>query len=338
MRIILFIIFLFTLTATASAEIIYLKSGGAIMGKIETRTDQYIAVDMGAGTLTIYYLDQIKKIVPQQSATGQVEEFPESPNQQFTFQFNPPDGISYKAILKKTIIEDKGKAGGHVQVVTSKTRVNIHRTPSGFTLESVPVFTKVVRDGLEVHDVIVSLLQDFIISYDLDSMGRILAVHGHENLMGSMQARFSPEAGENLSAVFNEQVFTEREVLEWNNRIGVLIGRSVAIGESWEGTEEYNLPTGGNAVLHTKTDVIGQTQCEKRNCLKLRITYNSKGSADIEVSGHGIRFIDPATMLIYSEFVERTAKTHPQIPGQSQNPVKITEKKEFIADFFKLKL
>jgi len=303
------------------------------MGKIKTRTNQYIAVDMGVGTLTIYYLDQIKRIVPQQAATGQVEEFSESPKQKFTFQFNPPDGISYKAILKKTIVEDKGKAGGHVQVVTSKTRVNIRRTPSGFTLESVPIFTKVVRDGLEVHDVIVFLLQDFTISYDLDSMGRMFTVHGHENLIGSMQARFSPGEVENLSAVFNEQVFAEREALEWNNRLGVLIGRSAAVGENWEGTEEYNLPTGGNAVLHTKTDVIGQTQCGKSNCLKLRTSYISEAGAEVEVSGRGIRFIDPATMLIYSEFVERTTKTHSQIPGQTQSPVKITEKKEFIADF-----
>jgi len=338
MRIIFLITFLFTFTSFASAEIIYLKSGGAIMGKIETRTDQYIAVDMGAGTLTIFYLDQIKKIVPQPAATGQIEEFPESPNQQFTFQFNPPDGVNYKAILKKTIIEDKGKAGGHVQVVTSKSRVNIHRTPTGFTLESVPIFTKVVRDGLEVQDAIVSLLQDFIISYDLDARGQMLAVHGHENLLGSMQARFSSGEVENLSTVFNEQIFTERETLEWNNRFGVLIGRSAVVGESWEETEEYNLPMGGKAILHTKTDVLGQTQCEKNNCLKLRTSYSSEDGAEIEVSGQGIRFIDPATMLIYSEFVERTVKTRPQIPGLSQDQVKITEKKEFIADFFKQKL
>lgn len=315
----------------ASAEIIYLKSGGAIKGEIVNRAEQYIEVDRGTGTPMTYNLEQIRKIDSQEVVSSQISK-------SITLQFNPPDGLSYKATLKKTVIEDPGKSGGHLEVLISKRRINVRRTPTGFALESVPISTKIVRDGLEVNNSIVSVLQNFLISYDLDSLGRIVAVHGYENLMKNMEARFSSPEIQSFSSIFNEQTFTEGEMGQWNSRIGSLMGRTVSVGKSWEGTEEYPLPTGGKTILHTTTDVLAQVPCGQGNCLKLRTTYRSGNSAEVQVSGQGIRLIDPATMLIHSEAITRTMKIRDKTPGQSREPMTITEKKEYRADFSASKL
>jgi len=344
MRIILLIISLFIFTTVASAEIIYFKAGGAVKGKIVNKTDKDIQVDKGVGILTTYALDEVKKIVPEKNAVDQTQTqasgdsimedlISRKLNQQFTFQFNPPDGVLYKVKHKKTVVQDLGKLGGHVEVVTSKTKNSIRRSSFGFIVEAAPIWTNVVRDGLEVTDTLVSLLENFIISYDLDARGQVVAVHGYKDLMKKMAEKYSPAELQNLAAVFNEQTFIEREMIEWNNRVGPLLGRAVTIGENWEGTEEYNLPVGGKIILQTKTDVLALTQCGKSKCLKLRTSYHFKDDGEKEVSGQGIRFIDPNTMLIYSEAITRTTKIYDPGPGPRKISKTINEKKEYTADF-----
>lgn len=63
----------------ASAEVIRLKSGETIEGKIVTRTDEYIKIDPGIGIAVTYYLEDIDRIlsepvVPPEGQTPAVNE------------------------------------------------------------------------------------------------------------------------------------------------------------------------------------------------------------------------------------------------------------------------
>ena len=51
--------------------------------------------------------------------------------------------------------------------------------------------------------------------------------------------------------------------------------------------------------------------------------------SNAKIAGKGERIIDPATMLIYSETVERTTKMMMAVPGQGEVEMTSVDKREY---------
>jgi hypothetical protein len=163
---------------------------------------------------------------------------------------------------------------------------------------------------------------------------------------------------ETLSSVLNEETLKKRDAAEWNGQIGKFIGRTVSLGDSWASVDSFPLPSGEIIAFYSVTRFPEQAKCGDRDCLKLQFNYNSDASAlsrlvnqnlakllglpadslpptpsAAKISGFGERLIDPHTMLIYSETVERTLTAKTNMPGQGDVDMTQTEKREYKYDY-----
>lgn len=100
-----------------------------------------------------------------------------------------------------------------------------------------------------------------------------------------------------------------RERAEWEGRVGWFAGKKAAIGDVWEVESDFALPTGGTIKYRTKIEFAERVSVAGRECVRVRYTYDTGPGSAMRVEGGGERVVDPATMLIYSETLERTMHT-----------------------------
>jgi hypothetical protein len=275
------------------------------------------------------------------------------------FRFNPPDGISFTQVLKTTKVTDLGPLGSRTDVTTSTTRVTISKSATGYTLVATPVSAKMTRNGKAVDNPLLDVLQDVVVTYELDREGRIRAVLGLEGIADKMKKALPAEVAEMLSSLIDPKAMVEREKAEWNARIGSFVGMKAKAGDVWIGTDRFALPTGGEIVYYTATRIAERTERDGHNCVRILMAYDSDAAAlegfagkvgakiaeeagmtegkltvsDMKLSGTADRLIDPDTMLIYSEVDERTISGSMDVPGQGKVATKTVEKREYRFDY-----
>lgn len=267
----------------------------------------------------------------------------------FRFRFEPQEGLSYLAALKKSTSFDRGAYGIEQEVRVSETKVTFQKKKNGYEIVFKPVSSGLFRDDIEVNNPILSLLSEFIISYDVDLEGKISAIYGYEQLAERMREKFSAKEYNKLSSVFNEEKFIQEEKKQWDRRVGNLVGRRVQIGDTWKGTDEYVIPGKGDVILlYTVTKVAREEQCDQRTCLLIQTTFRSDASDsrsilrklggdeafefeadDVEVTGEEIRLIDPVTMTIYSSVTTRKIKMMTEALSRRRVMTDIVEIEEY---------
>jgi len=149
--------------------------------------------------------------------------------------------------------------------------------------------------------------------------------------------------------MLNSEMLTARETTEWNGRIGDFIGATVALGETWSAEAPFQLPSGKEIPFHTKISFNQPIDCGSCHCMEVLTTYTSEGSALADlvsetlsnidksaggsgsaaveftegIEGSSRRVIDPSTMRIYSERIERTMTMLVGQPGQESIPMRM---------------
>ena len=111
---------------------------------------------------------------------------------------------------------------------------------------------------------------------------------------------------------------------------------------------------GGTMTFYSVTKLVEQVKFDDVDCVRLEFSFNSDAEelknlmgdmwedlaemADMEatpsvsntkIAGKGERIIDPTTMLIYSETVERTTKMMMAVPGQGEVEITSIDKREY---------
>lgn len=123
----------------------------------------------------------------------------------------------------------------------------------------------------------------------------------------------------------------EREREDWNERIHALVGRPVVLGEVVETSSRIDLGQGVKLAHMVRLTPVEWRPCGDGRCVAVRVEYLADPEATarfigqsasslvprseeidptvtiraIEVAGGGERLIDPATMLVFAENVER---------------------------------
>ncbi|HWM93254.1 MAG TPA: hypothetical protein VN493_21000 [Thermoanaerobaculia bacterium] len=137
--------------------------------------------------------------------------------------------------------------------------------------------------------------------------------------------------------------------MRWAGRISDFTGQSFELGSSWTAEVPFALPSGEEIQFYTRTEIAEKVRCGDKDCVRIRFRYDSDASAmgakigqsvseiakgvggpEVQIkkmtfTGGGERLIDPATMLIYSETLERTMN----MEGMGIS----TEKREYTFDY-----
>ena len=275
--------------------------------------------------------------------------------QEIHFRFNPPDDFpTYVSTYKNTQITDLGALGKRTRVSEAKTKITIDKTPGGYSVTFMPISFTMTQDGKPVEDPILSFLQNITVTYELDVDGQLVKVRGFEGTIEKFKASLPAEFPPTIAALLTEETFTNRAAQEWDARIGLYVGIEAEIGEVWAGVEETPLPIGGTMAFYSVTKLAEQVNFDDVDCVRLEFSFNSDAEelktfmgdmwedlakmadmeavpsvSDTKIAGKGERIIDPATMLIYSETVERTMKMMMTIPGQGEVEMTSVDKREY---------
>lgn len=276
--------------------------------------------------------------------------------QEIRFRFNPPhDFPGYISTYKNTRTTNMGALGKQTRVSEAKGKVTIHKTPQGYSVIADPISFTMTQDGQQVDDPITSSLQNTKLTYILDAEGQFLELRGFEGFLDRLKALLPNELPPTIASLLNEETIIKKTAQIWDARIGTFVGSDVQIGDVWVGVSEEPLPIGGGTMtFYSVTKFAEQLRYNDVDCVRLEFSFNSDAEelrefmgdtwgelaeltetegplnvSDSEVAGKGERIIDPTTMLIYSETVERTIKTTMAIPGGQAVEMVMVEKREY---------
>ncbi len=269
---------------------------------------------------------------------------------EITFRFAPPEGT---VVTQKTVItRERIVEGGARQTTRSESEqtVSYRKVEDAYVLTFKPLSMKTQRDGKEIADPISGLLKDVTVTYRVSADGQIQGIEGYAGLLERTESRLPPEVVAALRPYLNEQALINKDIAEWNGRIGDFVGGTVEIGQKVEAESAFPFPNGEQIVFRTQTSFPALRPCAAGTCILVRTIYDSdsegfdsiaselasgvsqaSGSAlagmtasDSRISGSASRLIDPQTMLIYEEKMSRTLSFTVEMPGQ--DPARMTTK------------
>lgn len=248
-----------------------------------------------------------------------------------------------------------GELGAQTRVSKAKVKITIDKTPQGYSVIEKPISFTMTQDGQPVEDPITSFVQNMTLTYELDAEGQLLEMRGFEGLIEKLEESLPIELPPQMASLLNEETLVNKSIQEWNARVGSFIGVDVEIGDVWAGVEEVPLPFGGESMkFYSVTKFAEQVMFDNVDCVRLEFAFNTDAEelkdfmgdmlealteiveteetpsvTNSEVVGKGERIIDPTTMLIYSETVERTIKTAMTVPGRGAVEMIVVEKREY---------
>lgn len=274
--------------------------------------------------------------------------------QEIHFRFNPSYDV-YISTYKNTRIVNMGELGKQTRVSKAKAKITIDKTPQGYSVIAKPISFTMTQDGQPVEDPITSFIQNMTLTYELDAEGQLLEMRGFEGLIEKLEESLPIELPPQMASLLNEETLVNKSKQEWNARVGSFVGVDVEIGDVWAGVEEVPLPFGGESMkFYSVTKFAEQVVFDNVDCVRLEFAFNTDAEeltdfmgdvlgalteiveteeapsvSNSEVVGKGERIIDPTTMLIYSETVERTIKTAMTVPGREAVEMIVVEKREY---------
>lgn len=285
-----------------------------------------------------------------------------SPKKEFKFHFFRKNGETYIQKLSTTRERQMGPADVQTDDTLTETRVICKKTKDGWDIESRPINAIMMRNGEEIKSPLLALLSKFVITYKVDNDGELKDVLGYDKVLEAAKSQYSEGVAENLSSMLNIDALKQRDFSEWNGRIGYYLNKEFSIGDVWEYEAPYTLPNGVKLNYKVRTLFKKLVLHKNVKCVLIEQTYGSTGEgiADLandvvksvskeddktknatfkvsdtgsSVKGKATRIIDPSTMTIYKEDVERTIHMEMDVPGAGQIPVKMIETRSYEYDY-----
>jgi hypothetical protein len=273
-----------------------------------------------------------------------------SPPAEFVFRFNPPDGtrvITTYTLQRTRTIDGQPPVRDEVE---AKSEGIFKRAGTGFEFAQRTLSSAMRRNGSLVDDPVISLLAQVPFTSIISAEGELTDARGFEKVEALVTSRLTAQVAAALAPVLSQAALAGRAKAEWNARYADFAGAKLKIGDVIDAQEPQPLPTGGTLIYTVRTTFPRWEPCPAGYCVRIEQRYESDAKAIAElatslsrnlvaaasapasasvsaessgarVSGSLSRVIDPNTMLIYSEQVERTLTMHMQIPGKGLKPV-----------------
>jgi hypothetical protein len=272
------------------------------------------------------------------------------------FTFNPKNGTTFIQTLTTTREKDLGLFGTQVDESVSTTKITVKKTEGGWEIIAQPLTAVMKRNGQVVEHPIFKLLSKLVITYQLDQQGVLKEIIGYDEVLTN--ALFPPQVVKKVAPLLNADALKQKAISEWNGRIGDYLGKTISLGDSWEAVAPITLPNGTNLNYKITTHFKTLEPCGNIKCLRIEQNYESdvKGIAEktnevikslaegvepnslqeglpvmkdqgSSIQGTVIRLIDPNTMLIYQEELERTMFLEMELAGTGPIPTKMIEKR-----------
>jgi hypothetical protein len=275
------------------------------------------------------------------------------------FRFNPPDSISYTQKLVTTQVQKVGQDFTQTSETESTATITILKTFEGYILRTIVESMKMSRNGKELANPLSSLMRNLVISYHLDSNGKVVRISGIDEFVEIFKQSIPPQAAQSLAGVINKEALEAKAMAEWEGQGRKYIGQTVEIGDIIIDTSEYTLPGGETITYYNSTKFSKIVKCRDDDCVVIDFSYNTNADAllkttedlaakisqftedppasikfsESEITGSGQIILNPATMLVESDTTERIFKMIMSTPGQEDTPMILHEKQVYTFEY-----
>ena len=251
----------------------------------------------------------------------------------FTFRYAPPPDTRWILVLDHRQLLELAGVVRQSSEIESRTRFAVTSAEDGYRVTSEPVSVRMTRDGRTVEDPVLQALRDVVTVHRLDAAGRLVAVEGYEGLAERLRARFPEQVTQALAGALDAKLLAAQERMEWEGRIGDLLGRTVTLGEVLHGKTRLQA-AGREIACDVETRVAELVACGASQCLRVKTVYHDQAPEQLlpgepRVSGETERLIDPDTMLIYAESMSRTTETQVELADQGPVRAVMTERRTY---------
>ena len=269
------------------------------------------------------------------------------------FRFAPNDGAVEERRIKVTRVTQLEGEDDQVDELEKVVRIEKRKTAGGFTITERLVSARSSHDGESTENPILAALLEVDIVKEAGDDGKLHDVRGYDKIVDVLNAKF-PEAAAEWSAAIDAAEMAAQEKSEWEATVGRFAGKQAQIGDVWNGNEAFAPGGQGDGNVLASVRFARFVPCGGRRCVQLDLTFGSEGqaagnevanvfedaahnkgqwvgqtgSAVTGVSGRGERVIDPATMDLVSEKIERTIRILVDVPGEGKLPMVIRETSE----------
>ncbi|HXC52442.1 MAG TPA: hypothetical protein VN634_16285 [Candidatus Limnocylindrales bacterium] len=272
------------------------------------------------------------------------------------FKFAPPDGLECDQYLKTSSVTELKGIGDDVpkreDVSDSVAHAKYEKAPTGYKVKTTIKSVDMTRDGKPAVDPVSKLLAGREFTMDVQSNGKASDVHGYDDFIDAVLASVPAEVRTMVSKSLNADSMANREIMEWNSRVGDFVGKQAEAGDVWEGDSEYPLPT-GPVKFKSLTRISKIEDRAGHPIVTLNFTYAADGAAtrkmmdDVQkglkpltkgievkigepsIQGTGERVIDASTMSIERESISRTITMPMDVPEKGRATMVRTETHEY---------
>jgi hypothetical protein len=287
-------------------------------------------------------------------AAGAASAQPAPPPDEFTFRFQPPDGVRMNIdyVLKRTrTVQGSAPATDEAE---SRTSGVFKRSGEGYEYTPKTLSATLRRNGTRIGDPVTALLAKLEPRYTLTADGVATAVTGLGEVDKLLKASVPANVAAALATVINEETLATQQLVEWNARYGDFAGGTFTIGQVLDGEVPQPLPNGETLTYTVRTTFPRWEDCPAGRCVRVEQVYESDAQAlatmatgvanrviaaaaasapptsltsspGSRVSGSLSRLVDPKTMLIYSERLQRTISMRIASPGKAPEEVRLDE-------------
>ncbi len=272
-----------------------------------------------------------------------------------TFSFAPQDGTTYIQKLTTTREKRIGAGGAQLDESISTTKISIKKTKEGWDVIAKPENAVMKRNGQVVNSPFIAILSKITIVHKLNQDGTLKDILGYEGVEEAIKSQFPPQFAKKIAPLLNSETLKKREMAERTGRVDFFLGKTVSPGDVWEYNAPFSMPNGTSVNYKVKTSFNALQSCGKARCIKIEQVYDSdevdiadstnkaiKSAAEGSNEGFGksfpmvkkggssikgkvVRLIEPTTMLIHEEVLERTIQMEMQAPGAGPRPIKMVE-------------
>ena len=271
------------------------------------------------------------------------------------FEFNPPDGAIYEQTSTRTRILET-PSGPRTDVSETKSRETVSKTGDGFAIKSKFIHSTISRNGQPIANPISAAMEGLEVTFTVGKDGQLREIKGFSGIIDAVKSKFPGPVAQMMIPLFNEDSLVQRERAEWEGRYAAFVGKSAEIGDVWVGEDDYPLPTGGTAKFYSATTFDSIVDCGGKKCVLIKFVHDTSSedlaklvgevadglaqaagagsgvvqlTSGVEINGSGERVVDPSTMIIQSERIERTIKLEMDIAGQGPQPATMHEIREY---------
>jgi len=215
--------------------------------------------------------------IPLLMATGLSASTVRGSAQFVKFTFAPPDGVRFEEIHRHKQQILVGLPEPEANIEEQRTQYAIRRTTAGYSVVATPV-TRVPLDQ-RGSNLLAAVASQATVTYDLDTLGRLVRVRGAEEAFETLKNALSPELTSALLSGFGQSGKTATQLVAegWIGRsmLGYLAGRTIKVDTTYTARLSTPLPVGGTMLADLSMRVGGPKACGAHTCMQVSTAYTS---------------------------------------------------------------